>query len=93
MRSSAFLGRSAGRSFATKRWSSSFASTCSLRTNGFLPSVWTRQAYEVSASIELNREHLVLFRWTDPGQTPEQLALRIRRVHRFTIDYAYALGR
>ena len=47
----------------------------------------------MSASIELNREHLVLFRWTDPGQTPEQLALRIRRVHRFTIDYAYALGR
>jgi len=58
------------------------------------PSVgWTRRAYEVRASVELNREHLVLFRWTDPGQTPEELALRIRRPRRFTIEYAYALGR
>ena len=58
------------------------------------PSVgWTRRGYEVRASVELNREHVLLFRWTDPGQTPEELALRIRRAHRFTIDYAYALGR
>ncbi len=58
------------------------------------PSVgWTRRAYEVSASVELNREHLVLFRWTNPGQTPEELAVRIQRAHRFTVEYAYALGR
>ena len=58
------------------------------------PSVgWTRRAYQVSTSVELNREHLVLFRWTDPGQSPEEFALRIRRAHRFTIDYAYTLGR
>ncbi len=41
----------------------------------------------MSASFELNREHLVLFRWTDPGQTPEELALSILRAHRFTIEY------
>ena len=58
------------------------------------PSVgWTRWAYEVSASFELNREHIAVFRWTDPGQTPEELALNIIRAHRFTIEYAYALGR
>jgi hypothetical protein len=53
----------------------------------------TRRAYEVSARVELDREHAVRVAWADPGQTPEELALRIERPHRFVVEYVYALGR
>ena len=54
---------------------------------------WIRRAYEVSASIELDREHLVLLRWTDPGQSAQERAHAIHPAHRFTVEYVYALGR
>ena len=51
------------------------------------------RAQELSLSIELNREHLLQFRWADAGQTPEQLVYLSPRDQRFTFDYVYALGR
>lgn len=54
---------------------------------------WTRRAYEAGVDFELDRQHIVSLGWMDPGQTPEELALRVDRSHRFTIDYVYALGR
>ena len=51
------------------------------------------RAHEVSLCFELNREHLLQFRWADAGLTPEQHVYLSPRDQRFTIDYVYALGR
>lgn len=53
----------------------------------------TQHSYELSVSVELNREHIVSLQWTDRGQSPEDIALRIELPHRFEAAYVYALGR
>ena len=50
-------------------------------------------SHEVSVDVELNRENIVRFVWNRPGQTPQDIALRIERGTSVRLDYVYALGR
>jgi hypothetical protein len=51
------------------------------------------RSHELAVTVELNREHIVHFRWEDPGQTPEQLVFGTRPTRRIQFEYVYALGR
>lgn len=51
------------------------------------------RSHALQVAAELNREHIIRFRWEDPGQSPQDLALRIRPERRIHFEYTYALGR
>lgn len=53
----------------------------------------TSRSHVLTATAELSRQHILRFRWESPGQTPEEVAFRIRRGRRWSADYIYALGR
>ncbi len=54
---------------------------------------WKTHSHAITATAELNRQHLLRFRWESPGQTPEEFAFNIWRGRRWSAEYVYELGR